>query len=182
MAEQIDRLIGLRRLDSEIKAARVIAALDALASSGHAVRIATLARRANVSRRFIYDHPELRAEAERRAAEVANRHTGAMQASARVTGASLRADLENAKAKNYRLEQEHAALRQRLGAVLGHEVMAEMSDRGIVDTDQRAAARVGDLEQQLFDTGEELARSTEELEAARQINRELMARLNRERA
>jgi len=38
---------------------------------------------------------------------------------------------------------------------------------------------VADLEQALFDAQEALARRTEELESARQINRELMARVNR---
>lgn len=37
------------------------------------------------------------------------------------------------------------------------------------------------IEQTLFETQEDLARRCDELEAARQINRELMARLNRER-
>ena len=39
--------------------------------------------------------------------------------------------------------------------------------------------QVEELDQALFEAREELARHTEELEAARQINRELMARLNR---
>ena len=42
-----------------------------------------------------------------------------------------------------------------------------------------AAPRLGQLEATLFATQEELARRTEELEAARQINRELISRVNR---
>ena len=41
--------------------------------------------------------------------------------------------------------------------------------------------RLADLEQTLFETGEKLALRTEELDAARQINRQLIGRLNRER-
>ena len=46
--------------------------------------------------------------------------------------------------------------------------------------DQQLALRVTQLEQQLFETTETLRRTTEELEAARAINRELMQRVNRQ--
>ena len=67
MAEHTQRLAALRRLDSADKARRVLAALDATLGTGEPLTIAALARRAGVSRRFIYDHPELRAEAGRAA-------------------------------------------------------------------------------------------------------------------
>jgi len=44
-----------------------------------------------------------------------------------------------------------------------------------------ATERLTKLEQSLFEATEELATRTQELEAARQINRELIGRLNRER-
>ena len=93
-----------------------------------------------------------------------------------MTAALLRADLENAKARNRRLEAELTALRRRLGEVIGRDVLAEISGTEGLDT----ASRASQLEQTLFDAQEALAQRTEELEAARQINRELMARLNRE--
>ncbi len=176
--ERTERLVALRRLDSQTKASQVLAALDATVASGHAVNIAALARTAGVSRRFIYDHPELRAEAERRASEIADRHAGALVASARVTAASLRADIENAKATNRRLEADLTALRGRLGLVLGQEVLADASGQAIGDT--MNTARLDELEQALFQERETLAQRTEELDAARQINRELIARLNRD--
>ena len=64
---QTQRLAALRRLDSADKTHRVLAALDVTLSTGEPLTIAALARRAGVSRRFIYDHPELRAEAGRAA-------------------------------------------------------------------------------------------------------------------
>ena len=98
-----------------------------------------------------------------------------MSASARATTASLRADLENAKTRNHRLDVELVALRRRLSELTGREVLGEISA-----TDAPAVTgQVAELEQALFDTQETLGRRTEELEAARQINRELMARLNR---
>jgi hypothetical protein len=93
-----------------------------------------------------------------------------------VTAAPLRADLENAKARNRRLEADLTALRRRLGEVIGRDVLAEIGGTENPDT----ASRLSQLEQALFDAREALAQRTEELEAARQINRELMARLNRD--
>lgn len=61
MAERTDRLTALRRLDSHDKTRRVLAAPDAAVGAGEPLSIAALARHAAVSRRFIYDHPELRA-------------------------------------------------------------------------------------------------------------------------
>jgi Family of unknown function (DUF6262) len=176
MAEPAGHLARLRRADSQAKAARVRAALEAMAAAGEPPGISQLARRARVSRRFIYDHPELRAQIAHRAAQVAGRHAGTVAASTAVTAASLRADLENEKARTRRLEAELTALRRRLGEVIGRDVLSQISATEHPDT----ASRISQLEQTLFEAQEALARRTEELEAARQINRELMARLNRE--
>jgi hypothetical protein len=180
MAEPGERLVRLRRADSDAKAARVLATLEAMVAAGEPPGVSVLARRAGVSRRFIYDHPEydhpeLRAELARRAAQVAGHHARTVSASARATTASLRADLENARARNHRLDTELVALRRRLSELIGREVLGEISA-----TDAPAVTgRVAELEQALFDAEAALGRRTEELEAARQINRELMARLNR---
>ena len=126
MAENTSRLAALRRLDSADKARRVLAALDTTLGTGGPLTMAALARRAQVSRRFIYDHPELRAEAERRSAQTAGPHAGATAASARVTLASLRADLANAKAANHRQLTDLTALRRRLGQLLGQDALADL--------------------------------------------------------
>ena len=125
VTDRSEQLARLRRADSAAKAARVVAALDAMVAAGGPPVLALLARKAGVSRRFIYDHPELRAEVSRRAAEVADQHVAATSAGVRVTAASLRADLENAKARNHRLEADMAALRRRLGEMLGQSVLDE---------------------------------------------------------
>jgi chromosome segregation ATPase len=177
MAERPEQMVQARRADSAAKTARVTAALDAMVTAGEPPQISLLARRAKVSRRFIYDHPEIRAEANRRSAQVADRQAGAITASARVTAASLRADLENTKARNRRLETELNALRRRLGELIGQKALSEITG----EQTPVHATRVAQLEQSLFEVEETLARRNEELDAARQINRELMARLNRDR-
>jgi len=178
MAEHTNRLVAARRLDSVNKTSQVLAALDAALGTGEPFTVAALARHAGVSRRFIYDHPELRAEAERRSAQASERRVATSGASGRVTVASLRADLANAKATNHRLTTELTALRRRLGQLLGHDVLADL-DHATVD--RVATGRLAELEQALFQAGEDLAQRTEELDAARQINRELIAKLNRQR-
>jgi hypothetical protein len=184
MAEQTvsgpaDRLVAARRLDSTTKTSQVLAALESALSAGQPLSIASLARRAGVSRRFIYDHPELRAQAERRAAETADHCAATSVANARVTLASLRADLANAKATNHRLNTELVGLRRRLGQLLGHDALADL-EHAVPDAGA-ANGRLTELEQSLFQAGEDLAQRSEELDAARQINRELLAKINRQR-
>lgn len=179
MADPVARLVEARRLDSQAKAARVLGTLDAMVASGSPLSIAALARAAGVSRRFIYDHPELRAEAERRCAQIVEHHSGSMTAAARVSAASLRADLANANATNHRLNTELAGLRRRFGAQLGQEALADLSGAETATIATAVAPRLEQLEAALFAAQEELARRTEELDAARQINRELLGRLNR---
>lgn len=178
MAEHGERLTALRRLDSQNKAQKVLAALRAAADTGQPLTIASLARRAGVSRRFLYDHPELRAQAELAGAQAADRQAGPIAAAARVTTASLRADLANLKATNHRLNTDLTGLRRRLGQSLGRDALADL-DTPTIDPG-RDHARTAELEQSLFEVEEQLALRTEELDAARQINRELTARLNRE--
>ena len=109
-----DRLRRLRRTDSEVKTARVRAALDAAATAGEAMPVAQIARVAGVSRRFIYDHPELRAEIELKAAQAVAQFSGRLTASARVSAASLRADQENTRAENRRLRKRVRLFETRL--------------------------------------------------------------------
>ena len=94
-----------RRLDSQLKAQQVRAAVGALVTAGRPATIAQVAREAGVSRKFIYAHPEPRAEIEHRGLAAAARPGVGLAAQARVSAASLRADAENARARNQRLRQ-----------------------------------------------------------------------------
>jgi hypothetical protein len=62
-----------RRLDSQLKRERVAAAVDARLAAGHELTIAAIARHAGVSRKFIYAHPDLRAQIEHRALQATAR-------------------------------------------------------------------------------------------------------------
>ncbi len=171
-----------RRLDSDHKRALVLAATDAQLEAGRHPSIASIARQARVGRKFIYDHPDLKADIELKAAQAARRHAGDLVAAARVTGASLRAELENARAQNHRLTRQLRALENRLSKAEGaHLVADELLPQGVLAelADHHLAGRVAELGRQLFEAREELRRTAEELEAARAINRELMQQANR---
>jgi hypothetical protein len=92
---------------------------------------------------------------------------------------SLRADLAYAKATNHRLDTELIGLRRRLGQLIGRDALADL-DHATIDAGT-TNTRLAELEQALFQTAEDLAQRSEELDAARQINCELLAKLNRQR-
>jgi len=171
-----------RRLDSQNKATLVIAATDAaLTRTGH-LSIAGVARDAGVGRKFIYDHPDLKAQIELKAIQATQRQANGMTSAARVTTASLRAELANSRAHNQRLNNQLRALENRLSQTEGARLVADnLLPDGIIAelADRQLAERNTELEHQLFDAQEELRRATEELDAARTINRELMQRANR---
>ena len=170
-----------RRVDSERKRRLVLAAADAQLEAGRHPTIAGIARQAGVGRKFIYDHPDLRAGIELRAAQSTSRQASDIVASARVTGASLRVELENARAQNHRLSRQIKALETRLSKAEGARLVAdELLPEDVVTqlADQQLTARVAELDQQLFEARERLRHTAEELEAARAINRELMQQAN----
>lgn len=180
--DRAEPMRAARRFDSDHKRALVLAATDALLEAGRHPSIAAIARQAGVGRKFIYDHPDLRADIELKAAEATKRLANGLVASARVTGASLRAELENARAQNHRLARQLRALESRLSKAEGGRLVADelLPDAVLAElADRQLASRVTELDRQLFEAREDLRRTAEELEAARVINRELMSRANR---
>ncbi len=170
-----------RRLDSERKRTLVLAATDALLQRGGYPNIAAIARAAGVGRKFIYDHPDLRAEIELKVARATQGQANDVISSARVSGASLRADLANSRAQNHRLTGQLRSLEKRLSHAEGARLVADdLLPEGMLAelADRQLAQHITDLEQRLFDAEEELRRTVEELEAARAICRELMQQAN----
>lgn len=171
-----------RHLEGQRKHTLVLAAVEAAVQQGQVPTIAAIARSAGVGRKFIYDHPDLRAEIELKAAQAIQHQSNHMIATARVTGASLRADLENSRSQNHRLHQQLRALENRLSQLAGAQLVADdlLPNDVLMQLAARPLAqRVAKLEQQLFETEEALRQATEELDAARAVNRELMHRANR---
>lgn len=174
-----------RQSAGERRRTLVIAATDSALQRGPYPTIAGIARAAGVGRKFIYDHPDLRAEIELKIAQAAKRQAGDLISNAQVSFASLRAELENARAQCHRLSKQVRTLEDRLGRAEGARLVTDdlLPDTMIRDlADHRLHQRNAELEQQLFETKEQLRRTAEELEAARAINRELMQQANRLRS
>jgi chromosome segregation ATPase len=171
-------MVAQRRLDSQLKHQRVIAAIDAHLAAGHDLSVAALARHAGVSRKFIYAHSDLRARIEQRAEQATRADTSRAVADGRVTIASLRADAANAKAQNRRLREQVRALEQRLSTTLGQRIASEIDPAGYEPPDQ-LRAQLEREQARVFELEETLADAQEELYAVREINRELLARQNR---
>jgi len=179
MTVQGAAMVAHRRLDSHVKRGRVVAAVDARLAAGHELTIAAIARHAGVSRKFIYAHPDLRAQIEHRALQASARTTSVAVADGRVTVASLRADLANAKAHNHRLREQLRTLEQRLSQTLGREVADHLDSGEVADEPDQLRAQLDAAHAHAFEVQESLADAREELDAVREINRELLAARNR---
>ncbi len=180
--DQTEPMRRARRTASQHKAVLVLAAADAALQRGAIPSIAAIARAAGVGRKFIYDHPDLKAGIELKMARAAHRQAGDLISAARVTGASLRAELQNSRAQNHRLSRQLRALEDRLSQIEGTRlVTGDLLPGAMIAelADQQLARRNAEIEQQLFEAREQQRRTSEELEAARTINRELMQQANR---
>jgi len=98
--------------------ARAERALRELGAEGATVSFQSVARRAGISRQWLYTQPDLRAAIERLRDQAPAPGDG-VPAPQRATEASLRQRLETLRAENRRLRQDNAALRDELALLYG---------------------------------------------------------------
>jgi hypothetical protein len=175
-AGSAEALAAARRRDSTRRRQRVLAALDRLTATGDEISVAGVARAAGVDRSFLYRHHDLRAQILTRAAE--SQPDASMPRTTAVSRQSLLADLANLRGHNERLRRQVNKLARRLSDALGEEVFRASGLGGPDDTEQ-LRRRVSELEQTMMDLRQQLEERTEELDAARTTNRDLMAEVNR---
>lgn len=168
-----ESLIAARRRDTTRRRQRVLGTLGQMAAAGQEISVSAVARAAGVDRSFLYRHHDLRAQIHARSADPA-----ASPASATASKQSLLADLANLREQNQRLRKQNADLTARLSEVLGEEVF-RASGIGRTDDAEALRARVGELENQILDLRQELEERTDDLDAARAANRDLMTLANR---
>jgi len=165
-----------RRRDST-RRQRVLNALERLAGAGEELSVAAVARAAQVDRSFLYRHHDLRAQILTRAAQ--SQPDASMTRSAKVSHQSLLADLANLRGHNERLRRQNGKLARRLSDALGEEIFrASGLGAPAADETEELRRRVAELEQTMLDLRQQLKERTEELDAARATNRDLMAELN----
>jgi hypothetical protein len=168
-----EALIASRRRDSTRRRLRVLNALERLSATGEEVSVSAVARAAGVDRSFLYRHHDLRAQIHAQAVDPTS-----SPASAKASRQSLLADLANLRDQAQRLRRQNASLIARLSELLGQEVFRAS---GLAHTDGTEAlqARIRELEQQLLGLRQQLEERTDELDAARAANRDLMTLANR---
>ena len=169
-----EALIATRRRDSTRRRQRVLDALDQLADAGREISVSAVARAA-VDRSFLYRHHDLRAQIHARAAAA----PAASPASTAASRQSPLADLANLQAQNQRLRRQNLSLAARLSDALGAEVF-HASGIGHPDESDQLRSRVTELEQLILDLRQQLEERTDELDAARAANHDLMALANRQ--
>lgn len=163
-----------RRADSARRRQRVLKALNEAATSGDELSVSAITRKAGVDRTFFYRHRDLLEQLHTLAAQPPN----AAGIGPAVSRASLQADLANSQARCSRLAARVQQLEKRLSEILGDQAWRE-SGLGAPDDIEQLKARITTLEQQVVDLRLREEELTDELDAARAANRELMARLNR---
>jgi hypothetical protein len=168
-----ESLIAARRRDTTRRRQRVLDALDQLAADGQEISVSAVARKAGVDRSFLYRHHDLRAQIHARSAPAAR-----PAASVTASRQSLLADAANLREQNQRLRKQNTDLTARLSEVLGEEVF-RTSGIGRTDDAEALRTRAGQLEQEVLDLRQELEERTDDLNAARAANRDLMTLANR---
>ncbi|MDP8909604.1 MAG: DUF6262 family protein [Chloroflexota bacterium] len=98
-------------------------ALRELDGEGAQVSFQAVARRAGVSRQWLYTQPALRTEIERLRDHAPARSDG-VPARQRATEASLRQRLESLRGDNQRLREENASLKAELAVAYGQQRQA----------------------------------------------------------
>ena len=161
-----------RRADSSRRRQRVIKALNTAATAGTEISVSAIARAAGVDRTFLYRHRDLLSQI-----HAAQTHPGG-PAGSTVSTASLHADLVNANERAARQALRIRTLEKKLSELLGDQVWCE-SGLGAPDDIDQLKRRIAQLEQQLIALGADLADREEQLEAAREANRDLIKQFNR---
>jgi hypothetical protein len=163
-----------RQADSARRRQRVIAAINRAATDGTEISASGIARAAAVDRAFLYRHRDLLEKIH--ALEAAQPAAGDGAGPA-VTRASLQADLLAAHERSVRLAARVRQLEKRLSEALGEQAWRESGLGAPADIDA-LGQKITHLEQQAIDLRLQLEERDQDLAAARNANRELIAQLN----
>jgi chromosome segregation ATPase len=167
-------LAEARRRDVDHRRQRVRQALAAMRAQAAQITISSVAARAGVHRSFIHRHPDLRAAVIAAAEDPA---TSSLSGGGTASRRSLLADNANLRERNHRLEHHARGLEQRLSELLGTQI-SQRTGLGAPDDATALREQADNLRQQILDLRSTLGERDEELAAAREANRRLMAELN----
>lgn len=146
----MDRLRRVRQADSAAKATRAKEVVDNLLRGGQRISFARVARQASVSTWFVYNNPAVKSAIQEAMADQTGHGVtaAAVVPRARVTPASLHAELALAREEIKELKHQRDALKQRIQLSLGAEIdnpaQAELVRR-IQDLERQNQTLVRDL-------------------------------------
>lgn len=191
MTDNSAALQRARRREGQAKRGRALAALQAMTEAGEAIGFPAVARRAGVSVSLLYADRDLLAriaDARDRQRQAGAERAARLPTRSLVTEASLRTDLANAKEQNRHLSEELAVLRDRLARELGADAdhfRGRPTNPALDMLEERAAELETDnarLRQQVGQLEADTSELADNLDAAREMNRELMNEVNRRAA
>ncbi len=119
-ADNTQHVVAAARRRSEATMGRAVAALRRMDATGTPVTFDSVARTAGVSRSWLYNQPDLRAEIRRLRQKQVPRTQRSVPERQRGTEASLRQRIDTALARIRELEADNRRLRAALSEALGH--------------------------------------------------------------
>lgn len=168
-------LAAARRRDVDHRRQRVRKALADMHHDGAEITVAATATRAGVHRSFIHRHSDLHAAVLQAAADTIEKPSAS---STTISHRSALAENANLTETNRRFAQRIRELEDRLSELLGQQAF-ERSGLGAPTGIAALQADLEDHKQLVLDLTSHIQELEEELAAAREANRGLMAELNR---
>ena len=119
-ADNSSHLLAAARNRHELTRAKAIRALGELDRAGTLITFEAVARHADVTRSWLYAHPDLRGQIERLREATARAPTPSVPAAQRTTDSSLLGRLQAAQERNRLLSEDNQRLRRQLAHALDH--------------------------------------------------------------
>ena len=179
MSDPTDRMRHAKRQINSDKHQRVQAVIAEITEQGRDddLKATIIARRAGVHRSFVTNH--FAAQVTHAKTEIQARFVAGLSGQTALTAASLRVEMETAKQQARAAQDEVRRLKERLARALGDEVADTHPEHGA------SATAVNDLQAQVdrllaneIDLRRQLRETSEELDAARAVNRTLIREHN----
>ncbi|MGA5135475.1 DUF6262 family protein [Streptomyces olivoreticuli] len=142
-ADNSHLIVAAARRRSAATRRRAVAALRRMDATGTAITFETVARKASVSRSWLYNQPDLRAEIERLRARHCIPAARTVPDRQRASVASLLRRLEAATKRNKQLESENRELREALALALGERRTAGLPGHPSDTPKKKSSAVIG---------------------------------------
>lgn len=142
-ADNSHLIVAAARRRSTATRRRAVSALRRMGTTGTRITFEKVACEAGVSRSWLYNQPDLRAEVERLRARHRLPATRPVPDRQRASDASLLRRLEAATKRNQQLETENRELREALALALGGRRTADLPERNRDTPKNKSSAVIG---------------------------------------